>query len=309
MRARLGFAIATSVDPDILLLDEVLATGDAAFREKSKQRVLELVGGAKAIVLVTHDMSWVQEYCTRAMLIEQGRIVMMGSPEEVVARPSRPHGAAPGAGQGEGRLREEARLRTDRPLPPRSSAAADRPQAPTARLALAGAHRDPDRRAQADHRPGGKRPAPVEESAARRPWTCWAMRIPIADGRLIVTRCAITLRATACSRVASRATIEPAKPWVTRTSPANAAPTRAELHADGVGPGRPDPAPLDEHVLGLEGTDPAEPDLDLVGGRLADPAPVEAECAGGRRLRCRPRIIRDGVGVRGGGGCGHRRPR
>jgi ABC-type polysaccharide/polyol phosphate transport system ATPase subunit len=85
MRARLGFAIATSVDPDILLLDEVLATGDAAFREKSKQRVLELVGGAKAIVLVTHDMSWVQEYCTRAMLIEQGRIVKMGSPEEVVA--------------------------------------------------------------------------------------------------------------------------------------------------------------------------------------------------------------------------------
>ena len=85
MRARLGFAIATSVDPDILLLDEVLATGDAAFREKSKQRVLELVGGAKAIVLVTHDMSWVQEYCTRAILIEQGGIVMMGSPAEVVA--------------------------------------------------------------------------------------------------------------------------------------------------------------------------------------------------------------------------------
>jgi ABC-type polysaccharide/polyol phosphate transport system ATPase subunit len=84
MRARLGFAIATSVDPDILLLDEVLSTGDAAFREKSKQRVLELVGGAKAIVLVTHDMNWVQEYCTRAMLIEHGRIALMGEPEEVV---------------------------------------------------------------------------------------------------------------------------------------------------------------------------------------------------------------------------------
>ena len=84
MRARLGFAIATSVDPDILLLDEVLATGDAAFREKSKQRVLELVGGAKAIVLVTHDMNWVTEYCTRAMLIEKGRIVLMGKPEDVV---------------------------------------------------------------------------------------------------------------------------------------------------------------------------------------------------------------------------------
>jgi ABC-2 type transport system ATP-binding protein len=84
MRARLGFAIATSVDPDILLLDEVLATGDAAFREKSKQRVLELLGSAKAIVLVTHDMNWVVEYCNRAMLIEHGRIVLMGPPDEVV---------------------------------------------------------------------------------------------------------------------------------------------------------------------------------------------------------------------------------
>ena len=84
MRARLGFAIATSVDPDILLLDEVLATGDASFREKSKARVLELVGAAKAIVLVTHDMNWVTEYCNRAMLIEKGHIVAEGTPEDVV---------------------------------------------------------------------------------------------------------------------------------------------------------------------------------------------------------------------------------
>ena len=85
MRARLGFAIATSVEPDILLLDEVLSTGDAAFREKSKQRVGELVQEAKAIVLVTHDMNWVTEYCNRAMLIEKGHIVLEGSPEDVVA--------------------------------------------------------------------------------------------------------------------------------------------------------------------------------------------------------------------------------
>jgi len=84
MRARLGFAIATSVEPDILLLDEVLSTGDAAFREKSKQRVGDLVREAKAIVLVTHDMNWVTEYCNRAMLIEQGGIVLEGEPQEVV---------------------------------------------------------------------------------------------------------------------------------------------------------------------------------------------------------------------------------
>jgi ABC-type polysaccharide/polyol phosphate transport system ATPase subunit len=84
MRARLGFAIATSVDPDILLIDEVLATGDEAFREKSKARVLELTRRAKAIVLVTHDMNWVTEFCNRAMLIEHGRVIADGAPAEIV---------------------------------------------------------------------------------------------------------------------------------------------------------------------------------------------------------------------------------
>jgi ABC-type polysaccharide/polyol phosphate transport system ATPase subunit len=85
MRARLGFAIATSIDPDILLLDEVLATGDASFRAKSKARVIEIVRAAKAVVLVTHDMNWVTEYCNRAVLIEKGRVVMEGEPADVVA--------------------------------------------------------------------------------------------------------------------------------------------------------------------------------------------------------------------------------
>ena len=85
MRARLGFSIATSVDPDVLLLDEVLATGDAIFRAKSKARILELVHSAKAIVLVTHDMGWVTEFCNRAMLIEKGHVIAQGEPADVVA--------------------------------------------------------------------------------------------------------------------------------------------------------------------------------------------------------------------------------
>jgi ABC-type polysaccharide/polyol phosphate transport system ATPase subunit len=83
MRARLGFSIATAVDPDILLLDEVLATGDANFRAKSKARVIELVKAAKAVVLVTHDMDWVREYCNRALLLEKGRVIVEGAPDEV----------------------------------------------------------------------------------------------------------------------------------------------------------------------------------------------------------------------------------
>lgn len=84
MRARLGFSIATSVEPDVLLLDEVLGTGDQSFRDKSRERVFELVKAAKAIVLVTHDMTWVEEFCNRAMLLEHGRIIAEGKPSEVV---------------------------------------------------------------------------------------------------------------------------------------------------------------------------------------------------------------------------------
>ena len=84
MRARLGFSIATAVDPDVLIIDEVLATGDAVFRAKSKKRIIELTRAAKGIVLVTHDMAWVTEFCNRAILLEAGRVVLEGAPDEVV---------------------------------------------------------------------------------------------------------------------------------------------------------------------------------------------------------------------------------
>jgi ABC-2 type transport system ATP-binding protein len=84
MRARLGFSIATAVDPDILLLDEVLQTGDEVFRAKSRQRIIQVLTAAKAVVLVTHDMTWVTEFCTRAMLIENGKVTADGDPRVVV---------------------------------------------------------------------------------------------------------------------------------------------------------------------------------------------------------------------------------
>ena len=85
MRARLGFAIATSVTPDILLLDEVLGTGDQIFRNKSQRRIHDLMDGAKAIILVTHDLNTVAEYCNRAILVEQGTLIHEGSPQETVS--------------------------------------------------------------------------------------------------------------------------------------------------------------------------------------------------------------------------------
>ncbi|HEX7473336.1 MAG TPA: ABC transporter ATP-binding protein [Candidatus Limnocylindrales bacterium] len=82
MRARLGFSIATSVTPDILLLDEVLGTGDQTFRNRSMQRIHDLMDRAKAIVLVTHDLNTVAEFCNRAILVEQGQLIHDGSPDE-----------------------------------------------------------------------------------------------------------------------------------------------------------------------------------------------------------------------------------
>ncbi len=83
MRARVGFAIATAVDPDILLLDEVLGTGDNAFKQKSKKRIAEVLQSAKAVVMVTHDMSWIRAFCTRAILLDKGHIVADGKPREI----------------------------------------------------------------------------------------------------------------------------------------------------------------------------------------------------------------------------------
>jgi ABC-type polysaccharide/polyol phosphate transport system ATPase subunit len=85
MKARLGFAIATAVTPDILLLDEVLGTGDQTFRARSQARIRELVDKAKAIVLVTHDLTFVTEFCNRAILLEQGTLVAEGDPAEIVS--------------------------------------------------------------------------------------------------------------------------------------------------------------------------------------------------------------------------------
>jgi len=84
MRARLGFSVATAVNPDVLLLDEVMSTGDATFREKSRNRIIELMGKARAIVYVTHDLETAEKLCTRAIELSEGRIIASGSARKVI---------------------------------------------------------------------------------------------------------------------------------------------------------------------------------------------------------------------------------
>ena len=84
MRARLGFATASAVMPETLLIDEVMAVGDADFKEKSTRRINDMMKEARTVVIASHSTSTMQELCTRAVLVEKGRIVMEGEVGKVL---------------------------------------------------------------------------------------------------------------------------------------------------------------------------------------------------------------------------------
>jgi ABC-type polysaccharide/polyol phosphate transport system ATPase subunit len=86
MRARLGYAVAAHLDPDALLIDEILTVGDLAFRRKCVQHMQRFLGRGKAVLLVSHDMYTVQALCKRALYLERGRVVYAGSSTEAVNR-------------------------------------------------------------------------------------------------------------------------------------------------------------------------------------------------------------------------------
>jgi ABC-type polysaccharide/polyol phosphate transport system ATPase subunit len=97
MLVRLAFALMMEVDPDILLIDEVLAVGDAAFQQKCADAFREMKAKGKTMILVTHEMATVEEYCHRAMLIGDGKIAHVGGPDEVGRRYLRLNFAGVGA--------------------------------------------------------------------------------------------------------------------------------------------------------------------------------------------------------------------
>ena len=92
MVARLGFAVATDINPDIVLVDEVLAVGDIDFMEKSRARMEKIMGEGSTVVLVSHDLETVRTLATRAIWMEHGKIRAHGTPSEVIdAYISSPH--------------------------------------------------------------------------------------------------------------------------------------------------------------------------------------------------------------------------
>ena len=83
MAVRLAFSVAVQVDAEIILVDEVLAVGDASFQRKCFEKFDTLKRAGKTIVFVTHDMTAVERFCDRAMLLERGRILELGDPHAV----------------------------------------------------------------------------------------------------------------------------------------------------------------------------------------------------------------------------------
>lgn len=86
MLMRLAFSVATVVNPDILIVDEILAVGDANFQAKSKARMMELMGGGTTVLFVSHSIEQIREMCDRVIWLDHGRVKMIGEANEVCNR-------------------------------------------------------------------------------------------------------------------------------------------------------------------------------------------------------------------------------
>jgi len=85
MFARLGFSVAAHVDPEVLIVDEVLSVGDYVFQRKCVDRMKEVIRGGATVLFVSHNLRSVAEFCQRALLLDKGRTVSVGSAQEVIA--------------------------------------------------------------------------------------------------------------------------------------------------------------------------------------------------------------------------------
>ena len=83
MMMRLAFSVATIVEPEILIVDEILAVGDASFQQKSRARMLELMKGGTTVLFVSHTMSQIREMCDRVLWLDHGTVKMIGETQQV----------------------------------------------------------------------------------------------------------------------------------------------------------------------------------------------------------------------------------
>lgn len=85
MRSRLGFAVVAHLDPEVLLIDEALAGGDSRFQQSVAEKMAEICGNGRTIVLVSHGLKAIQDMATQALWLHQGKVVELGDPDEVIS--------------------------------------------------------------------------------------------------------------------------------------------------------------------------------------------------------------------------------
>ena len=83
MLSRLAFSIASAVNPEILIVDEILGVGDADFQQKSQNRMMEMMGGGTTVLVVSHNINQIREMCDRVVWIEKGRLIKLGATQEI----------------------------------------------------------------------------------------------------------------------------------------------------------------------------------------------------------------------------------
>lgn len=85
MYIRLAFSVAININPDIVILDEIMGVGDQAFQKKSSEKILEFQRKGKTLIIVSHDPALIEKICDEAMLIEKGKIIALGKPQTVAS--------------------------------------------------------------------------------------------------------------------------------------------------------------------------------------------------------------------------------
>ena len=83
MTAKLAFSIATVVNPEVLIVDEILSVGDIKFQEKSKAKMLEMIKGGTTVLYVSHSLESIKDLCDKVVWIEHGKLIKMGEAKEI----------------------------------------------------------------------------------------------------------------------------------------------------------------------------------------------------------------------------------
>ncbi len=86
MRSRLSFSIVACLDPEVLLIDELFSVGDVAFRQKSSERITEMINADRTVIMVSHSMDVVRSQCNKVIWLEKGELMGIGNPNEMVDR-------------------------------------------------------------------------------------------------------------------------------------------------------------------------------------------------------------------------------